>query len=97
MRSFIITYLLLILFSLQATAYIDPNTFAIRREKIMQQLDGGIFILNAAQDLDVNRHEYRQDNYFWYLTGFNEAYAIMVLDPVAKERYILFIDRKSVV
>jgi len=66
----------------------DP--FAARREKVINQIGDGVLILMAAPDYDVNRNEYRQDNNFWYFTGYDEPYAVAVIDQLSKNRYTLF-------
>ena len=69
--------------------------FAARREQFLQKLDGGIAVFRApalatrAGDVD---HRYRPDANFHYLTGFDEADAVAVLDGSAsEERFLLFV------
>jgi len=66
-----------------------------RRNQLMSQLGNGVLILNAANDQEVNRNEYRQDSYFWYLTGYPEEGAIAVIDPTSKHKYTLFLVKPS--
>lgn len=75
----------------------QPHTdyFEIRRDRLLTQLSDGILILSAAKDQDVNRNEYRQDNYFWYLTGYPEPDAVAVIDPLARSKYTLYIRKPS--
>jgi len=69
--------------------------FARRRKQLMQKIgDSGIVILQAAPSKTRNNyHEYsyRQNSDFYYLTGFNEPDAVLVLIPKRKGgEYILF-------
>lgn len=74
---------------------IKMSEFARRRKELMQKIGSdGIVILNAAPSvLRNNYHEYpyRQNSDFYYLTGFKEPEAVMVLAPKRKEgEFILF-------
>jgi Xaa-Pro aminopeptidase len=69
--------------------------FAKRRKQLMQQIGSdGIVILKAAPSVVRNHyHEYpyRQNSDFYYLTGFNEPEAVLVLAPKRKNgEFILF-------
>jgi Xaa-Pro aminopeptidase len=69
--------------------------FAKRRKELMQQVDSdSIIILTAAPSVYRNHyHEYpyRQNSDFYYLTGFEEPDAVMVLVPKRKNgEFILF-------
>lgn len=72
-----------------------PHEFAKRRRKIIEQIGkNGIAIIAAKSESvrngDVN-YPYRQDSYFYYLTGFTEPEAIAVLIPFRQEgEFILF-------
>ncbi len=66
-----------------------------RRRRLMQMMGkGSIAILPAAPVTVRNRdveHPYRPDSDFWYLTGFEEPEALMVLVPGRAEgEFILF-------
>lgn len=69
--------------------------FAARRKRLMQWMgENSIAILPAASEKirsrDVHYH-FRQDSDFWYLTGFNEPQAVVVLIPGRKHgEFILF-------
>ena len=55
----------------------------------------GIALLPAATQVIRNNdveHPFRQDSAFYYLTGFDEPDAIMLIDPAAAdEQYVLFV------
>ena len=61
---------------------------AMRRKQLMQAAgDGAIVILSAAPERIRSRdthYPYRQDSDFWYLTGFDEPEAVLVLVPGRK-------------
>ncbi len=59
--------------------------FAARRAALLRQLGGGVVILTAAPAV-IRSHDshfpYRQDNDFYYLTGFTEPRAVAVLSAI---------------
>ena len=69
--------------------------FAARRRKLLDSLgDENTVVLFAGKEKprngDVN-HPFRQDSYFWYLTGFPEAQAVAVIRRKdGKPHYTLF-------
>jgi Xaa-Pro aminopeptidase len=76
------------------------DEFAGRRRKFMDIIGkGGMAILPAAPVVYRNRdveHPYRQDSNFYYLTGFPEPEALLVLIPGrAQGEYILFCREKD--
>ena len=53
-----------------------------RRQRLLKQIGHGVAILSTAPERVRNRdthHPYRFDSYFWYLTGFPEPDAVLVL------------------
>lgn len=74
---------------------IKMTEYAKRRKELLQKLGpNDIVILPAAKDMIRNNdahYPFRQDSDFYYLTGFEEPDAVMVLIPKRKEgEYILF-------
>lgn len=75
--------------------------FAARRKKLMQWMGpNSIAILPSATE-KVRSHDvhypFRQDNDFWYLTGFNEPESVAVLIPGRKHgEFVLFNREKDV-
>lgn len=70
------------------------DTFAARRQTIMEQIGDGVAVLVAAEETTRNRDvefEFRQDSNFYYLTGFEEPESIAVLDPSGAEPFVLFV------
>ncbi|MBB1060216.1 aminopeptidase P N-terminal domain-containing protein [Marilutibacter spongiae] len=63
-----------------------PNRNHVRRRRQLMRMTGGdaILVLPAAAECVRSRdtyHPYRQDSDFWYLTGFPEPEAVLVLVP----------------
>jgi len=74
---------------------ISPEIYAARREAFVRQMGTGVAIFPAAP-ASVRSHDteyrYRQDNDFYYLTGFPEPEALCLLSPQhEKERFVLFV------
>jgi len=76
--------------------------YSTRRSALLKQIGDGVAIVPTAPERVRNRdshHPYRYDSYFWYLSGFHEPEAIIVLlgcnesNPFA--RSILFCREKS--
>lgn len=79
---------------------LDSSVFAERREKLLDRLaDGSAVVLFAGRERTRNGdvcHPFRQDSYFWYLTGFPEAQALAVLGRRnGKPRYTLFSAKRN--
>jgi len=69
-----------------------------RRERLLAKIGDGIAILPTAPEKLRNRdahHPYRFDSYFWYLTGFPEPEAVLVLVGGSQPQSILFCRDKS--
>lgn len=74
---------------------IKMSEYAKRRKELMQTVGAnGIVILPAAPEVHRNGdavYAYRQNSDFYYLTGFDEPEAVMVLAPKRKEgEFVLF-------
>jgi Xaa-Pro aminopeptidase len=67
--------------------------YRARRQRLASELDGAIVLFAArAQDLV----EYRQEDNFYYLTGFNQPDAILLIDASDQEaKEILFIPSRN--
>ncbi len=74
---------------------INASEFAERRKQLLKQIGkGSVAILTAAPSYLRNgdvEYPYRQDSYFFYLTGFIEPEAIAVFIPERQQgEYVLF-------
>ena len=71
------------------------NLHAERRERFSGLIEDGIALVPAAAQVTRNNdveYPFRQDSAFYYLTGFDEPDAIMLIDPAAAdEQYVLFV------
>ena len=80
---------------------LDITPFRARRERLlarMHALGGGVAVLPTAPERARNRdahYPYRHDSYFYYLTGFREPEAVVVLVAGAENRSILFCRAKD--
>ncbi|TAM11208.1 MAG: Xaa-Pro aminopeptidase [Nevskiaceae bacterium] len=74
----------------------DLAEYARRRRTLMKAIGKhGVAIIPAATEQTRNRdveYRFRQDSDFWYLTGFREPEAVLVLAPGRKEgEFLLFV------
>jgi Xaa-Pro aminopeptidase len=72
--------------------------FSTRRQQLMQMMGSGIAIVPTAPEVIRNRdshYPYRFDSYFYYLTGFKEPEAVVVL-IAEQNRSILFCRDKDI-
>jgi Xaa-Pro aminopeptidase len=71
----------------------DSAIYRTRRERVLEQMGEGVMIIATAPEVPRNRdthYPYRHDSYFYWLTGFNEPEAVVVLVGGAAPRHILF-------
>ncbi len=77
------------------------KSYAARRAALMKQMQekgGGIAILPTSPEVMRNRdsdYPYRHDSYFYYLSGFDEPEAVIVLVAGEKSQAILFCREKN--
>jgi Xaa-Pro aminopeptidase len=70
------------------------SAFAERRAAVLERLRDGVMIVPAATHAVRNNdseYAYRQNSDFYYLTGFTEPEAVLVLAPHRDERVTLFL------
>jgi Xaa-Pro aminopeptidase len=75
----------------------EPSPFVARRRRLAESIrarGGGVAVVATAAEVVRNRdthYPYRPDSYFWYLSGFPEPEAVVVIDARRTEpRSILF-------
>ena len=76
----------------------DLSSFAGRRERLAAQMKHGVAIIPTAPERVRNRDAhfpYRFDSYFYYLTGFREPDAVLVVTAGAHPRSVLFCRDKN--
>ncbi|MBB3214256.1 Xaa-Pro aminopeptidase [Herbaspirillum sp. Sphag1AN] len=77
------------------------TSFSARRTALLQQMQsrgGGVAIIPTAPEVMRNRdadYPYRHDSYFYYLSGFTEPDAVIVLIAGKESRSILFCRDKN--
>ena len=74
---------------------INQKEYKNRRQKLSEFINEGVLILpgniSYIRNHDVE-FDFRQNSDFWYLTGFNEPNAIMVITFSPSIEYILFVE-----
>lgn len=74
------------------------SAFMQRRARLLEHLGDGVAMIPTAPERVRNRdahYPYRFDSYFWYLSGFPEPEAVVVLVGGTKPRSILFCRSKN--
>lgn len=77
---------------------INSSEFKQRRQTLMTRMGDGIAIIPTAPEAIRNRdshYPYRFDSYFYYLTGFTEPEALLVLIAGTQPKTILFCRNKD--
>ena len=67
--------------------------FLARRQRLLKTIGDGVAIIPTAPEVVRNRdahYPYRFDSYFWYLSGFPEPEAVIVLVGGKRPKSILF-------
>lgn len=76
-----------------------PPPFAQRRARLLDQIGEGVALVPTAPERTRNRDSnylYRHDSYFYYLTGFPEPEAALVLVGGEQPKSLLFCRTKDV-
>jgi Xaa-Pro aminopeptidase len=65
-----------------------------RRDRLAQRIKGNVLVLRAAPDQELT--EYQQERNFYYLTGFDEPNAILLLDAASEppQEFLFLPERK---
>ncbi len=74
------------------------DRFAERRARFAAHLDGAVAVIPSAAMVtrsNDSEHEFRQHSDFYYLTGFDEPDAVLVLAPHHAERVVLFLRKRD--
>ncbi len=72
--------------------------YSTRRQTVLELIGDGVAIIPTAPEQVRNRdthHPYRFDSYFWYLSGFPEPEAVIVLVGGKEPRSLLFCREKN--
>jgi Xaa-Pro aminopeptidase len=76
----------------------DAEVYRARRARVLAEMGAGVLVLATAPEVARNRdthYPYRYDSYFWWLTGFAEPEAVVVLVAGDAPRQILFCREKN--
>jgi Xaa-Pro aminopeptidase len=77
---------------------LDPALYGARRARLAQAMQGGIAVIPTAPERIRNRdthYPYRYDSHFYYLSGFPEPEAVLVIAAGAQPRSLLFCREKN--
>lgn len=77
---------------------IPTAAYAARREKLSRKIGNGVVVVATSPERTRNRdahYPYRYDSYFYYLTGFTEPEAVLVLAGGEHPRSLLFCRGKN--
>lgn len=79
---------------------ISQQEFSARRQRLMAQLPAkSIVLIPSAKEILRNGFDneftFRQNSDFWYLTGFHEPEAVLVLMPGHADGEVIFFNRPS--
>ena len=77
---------------------LDPALHGARRTRLAQAMQGGVAVIPTAPERIRNRdthYPYRYDSHFYYLTGFAEPEAVLVIVAGAQPRSLLFCREKN--
>ena len=83
---------------MKAQTPVNPAVYVRRRARLAQLIGTGIAIVPTAPERIRNRdahYPYRYDSYFYYLTGFREPEAVLVLLGGEQPQSILFCRGKN--
>jgi Xaa-Pro aminopeptidase len=75
----------------------NKHVYVDRRNNLINTLDDGLVIIPTTQEIIRNQdsvYQYRFDSSFYYLTGFDEPDAVLVLD-IKNKKSILFCREKN--
>ena len=95
-RLFLLATALLSVASATTSAQVAPAEFATRRERLMQSLGDGIFVLQGADEPSEDYLSFWQSPDFEYLTGLREPGAAMILARIGGSvTQFLFTEEKN--
>ena len=86
---------------MNAPAAFPTSVFAHRRQRLLARMlaaGGGVAVVGSAPERVRSRdsfHPYRHDSYFYYLSGFTEPDAVLVLIAGSEPKQILFCREKN--
>jgi len=102
MKTSFVSFILLLLnvVTYAQPVQLDPAVFAQRRATFMARMDQNALAIFPSKpvylrNLDIE-YPYRQESNFYYLSGFEEPEAILLIDPSApKYQYVMFVRERN--
>jgi Xaa-Pro aminopeptidase len=76
----------------------DLEIYRARRQRVLEEMGEGVMVIATAPEVPRNRdshYPFRHDSYFYWLTGFPEPQAVMVLVAGSEPRHVLFCRDKN--
>jgi len=67
----------------------QEESFEMRRNQVLDSLDGARVILRSWDQHSHNRHQFRPNNYFYYLTGYEGPGSFAILGADSARPFIL--------
>lgn len=77
---------------------LSPAHYRQRRRRVMHRMAEGVMVIATAPEVIRNRdshYPYRPDSHFWWLSGFGEPEAVVVLLAGRRPRHYLFCRAKD--
>lgn len=65
------------------------ESFRLRREMVLDKMEGDYLILKSSDQGSYNRHQFRVNNYFYYLSGFEAHGSYLILAKNEDPKYLL--------
>lgn len=70
--------------------------FEKRRAEVLEKMEPGYLILKSADQGSYNRHEFRTNNYFYYLSGYEAWDSYLILDKNDGKKFLLTLPEKNI-
>jgi Xaa-Pro aminopeptidase len=74
----------------------NMESFEGRRNHLADSLGNGYIILRSADPCSFNRHEFRPNNYFYYLTGYAAPGSYAIIGPSPDHTFTLSVPPQSI-
>ena len=75
---------------------VQMESFEMRRNQVLSNLEEGYVILRSNDQSSHNRHEFRPNNYFYYLTGYEAPYSYALLCNQDEQKFTLSMPPQSI-
>lgn len=72
------------------------ESFEMRRNDVIDSIKEGYIILRSTDEQSYNRHEFRPNNNFYYLTGFNSPSSFLILHAESENPFTLTLPTLSI-